>query len=132
MPRAWALAMLRRWMEAPMKAKRVSISGALAALFALTACTTPERSTEPELARQAARGQAYAIQNCASCHAIEAYEEASPNPDAPAFAEAARLPGMNRRALDVWLHTSHPSMPNFIIPPEQIEELSAYISTLED
>lgn len=115
-----------------MKAKRVSISGALAALFALAACATPEESGERELARQAARGQAYAIQNCASCHAIEAYEEASPNADAPAFAEAARLPGMNRRALDVWLHTSHPSMPNFIIPPAQIEELSAYISTLED
>ena len=124
--------MLRELMKALMKANRVSSLGALAALFALAACTTPEEAAERELARQAARGQAYAIQNCASCHAIEAYQEASPNPDAPAFAEAARMPGMNRRALNVWLNTPHPSMPNLIVPPEQIEELSAYISTLEN
>lgn len=115
-----------------MRATRISGITLLAALLALAACSTPEEAAERELARQAARGQAYAIQNCASCHAIEAYQEASPNPDAPAFAEAARMPGMNRRALNVWLNTPHPSMPNFIIPQEQIEELSAYISTLEN
>jgi mono/diheme cytochrome c family protein len=112
--------------------RATGILGLAALALALTACATPEDVADRETARQAARGQAYAIQNCAACHAIEAYQEMSPNPDAPAFAEAARMPGMNRRALNAWLNTPHPSMPNLIVPPEQIDELSAYISTLEN
>lgn len=105
---------------------------ALVALLGLAACATPEAIQERERTRQAARGQAYAMQNCAACHAVEAYQEVSPNPAAPAFAEAARMPGMNRRALAVWLNTSHPTMPNLILAPDQVDDLSAYIATLED
>jgi len=34
-------------------------------------------------------------------------------------------------ALNVWLHTSHPTMPNFIIDPDRIDDLIAYIATLK-
>jgi len=78
-----------------------------------------------------ARGMLYAQQNCASCHAVSAGEAQSPNPEAQAFYIVANTPGMTRIALTVWLHTPHPTMPNLIIDPERIDDLSAYLATLK-
>jgi hypothetical protein len=39
---------------------------------------------------------------------------------------------MTRIALNVWLHTSHPSMPQLIIDPERIDDLAAYLATLRN
>ena len=75
-------------------------------------------------------GRAYAEHACASCHAIAPSQLRSPNPNAPAFAAVADLPGMNSMALRAWLRTSHPTMPNLILTPARIDDLSAYMSTL--
>jgi hypothetical protein len=37
---------------------------------------------------------------------------------------------MTARALAVWLQTSHPSMPNIMIPAEQKDDVIAYIMSL--
>ena len=37
---------------------------------------------------------------------------------------------LSHRALDVWLHSVHPSMPHLIVERERIEDLSAYLATL--
>jgi hypothetical protein len=42
----------------------------------------------------------------------------------------ADTPGMTAQALAVWLQTSHPTMPNFIIKPDDIDDLTAYITSL--
>jgi len=78
-----------------------------------------------------ALGFTYAQQTCASCHAIAAGESLSPNPAAPAFDTIANTPGMTGIALNVWLHTPHPSMPNFIVDADRIDDLSAYLATLK-
>jgi mono/diheme cytochrome c family protein len=78
-----------------------------------------------------ARGLAYAEATCAACHAVRAGETRSPNPRAPAFQSVANTPGMTPIALNVWLHTSHPTMPNLIIDPNRTEDVSAYIGSLK-
>jgi len=80
---------------------------------------------------EAAAGRSYAQAHCASCHAILAGAAPSPNLKAPSFAAVANTHGMTRTALNVWLHTSHPTMPNLIIDPDRIGDVSAYIATLK-
>ena len=76
-------------------------------------------------------GRIYADQACASCHAVAAGETRSPNSKAPTFETIANAPGMTLMALNVALHTSHKTMPNLIVDPARIEDLSAYLHTLQ-
>jgi mono/diheme cytochrome c family protein len=75
-------------------------------------------------------GHEYAKKVCAECHEVEGVDAFSPNPDAPSFKAVANTPGMTARALSVWLHTSHPTMPDFIIKPDDIDNVVAYILSL--
>ncbi|CAN1721235.1 Subtilisin-like protease SBT4.7 [Hyphomicrobium sp. 1Nfss2.1] len=74
-------------------------------------------------------GHAYAQKFCTECHAIEK-DESMLFSEVPSFQEVADSEGMSPRALSVWLRTSHPNMPDFIIPPDDIDNLVAYIMSL--
>jgi mono/diheme cytochrome c family protein len=76
-------------------------------------------------------GLAFARQNCAECHAITDSENKSLNPDAPTFVSVAKTTGVTGRALAVWLQTSHPTMPNFILAQEDRDNVVAYIMSLK-
>jgi len=75
-------------------------------------------------------GRTYAIQNCAGCHAVDAEATHSPTPKAPPFQEISETPGMNGRALAVWLRSTHKDMPDFIIERGDMEDVIAYILSL--
>ena len=79
---------------------------------------------------KAARGKAYAREACASCHEVEPGIPTPPFAKAPSFSSVAATPGMTSMALNVWFSTSHPNMPNLIIPQKQKEELMAYFAAL--
>jgi len=76
-------------------------------------------------------GAAYAKQYCAKCHAIT-NEDASPEHTAPRFKDVANTSGMTATALTVWLQTSHPTMPNIILEPNDMSNVVAYILSLKD
>ena len=76
-------------------------------------------------------GAAYAKQVCAQCHAID-QTGTSPEPTAPPFKDVANTPGMTGTALRVWLSTSHPTMPNIIVEPQDMDNVIAYILSLKD
>lgn len=78
----------------------------------------------------AKKGAELAKTVCAQCHAVRPGENRSPNPVAPAFANVATWPGMTDRALRVWLQTSHPTMPNFILSRKDRDNIAAYILSL--
>jgi mono/diheme cytochrome c family protein len=106
-------------------------------LLMLSACAAPPPEAPAYSVGAAdtgdpALGLRYAQQTCASCHAVAAAETVSPNPDAPPFDTVANTPGMTRIALNVWLHTPHPTMPNFVVDPDRIDDLSAYLATLKE
>jgi mono/diheme cytochrome c family protein len=76
-------------------------------------------------------GAAYARKVCASCHAVLANEQISPLPQAPTFQSVADTPGMTEMALIVWLQSSHPTMPNIVLAPDDMRNVVAYIRSLE-
>jgi len=81
---------------------------------------------------EAARGKAYARAACASCHEVEPGIPTPPFAQAPSFSSVAATPGMTSMALNVWLTTSHPTMPNLIIPQKDKEDLLAYFAALRE
>lgn len=78
-----------------------------------------------------AAGKAYAEEICAACHAVQAGDLESPLFEAPPFPEVADTPGMTELALSVWLQSSHPTMPNFVLAPDDMRNVVAYIRSLE-
>jgi mono/diheme cytochrome c family protein len=80
----------------------------------------------------AGQGLAYAEKTCSGCHNVLRTGAASPNKDAPPFKQVANTLGMSITALTVWSRTSHPTMPNFVIPANDMDNLIAYIMSLRD
>lgn len=80
---------------------------------------------------ETSRGAVFARAHCASCHAIGS--GTSPEPEAPSFEEIANAHGLTIDTLRPWLRNSHnfPEMMNFTIAPEQVDDLAAYIMTLQ-
>jgi mono/diheme cytochrome c family protein len=76
------------------------------------------------------RGETLAGQWCAACHAIKA-GQTSPNPKAPAFPAIAAEPSATEYSLRVFLRTTHATMPNFTINPDDIDDLVDYIRSLK-
>ena len=98
---------------------------ALTLILLFAAPVAAQEAGEPQA------GAAYANQYCAKCHAI-ADEDASPEHTAPRFKDVANTSGMTATALTVWLQTSHPTMPNIILAPNDMSNVVAYILSLKD
>jgi mono/diheme cytochrome c family protein len=77
------------------------------------------------------KGLAVAQRLCADCHAVVRKDARSPNPDAPRFEVIATSPGMSSTALFAMLQTSHRTMPNIILDPEEMRHVIAYILSLK-
>lgn len=80
----------------------------------------------------AAKGRRIAQDSCASCHGIEANDRFSPSPGLATFRVIAMTPGMTGIALAAFLQTPHKGMPDLIIPPDQRDDLIAYILSLRN
>jgi mono/diheme cytochrome c family protein len=76
------------------------------------------------------KGAELARSVCAHCHAVGSGERRSPDPMAPSFASLATTPGMTGTALRVWLRTSHPTMPDYILGDQDRDDVVAYILSL--
>ena len=81
----------------------------------------------------AAAGYDLARQACRACHVVEA-EQQAPRllVIGPAFRISLILAGMTATALRVFLTTSHQKMPNLMLTPEEIADVSAYVLSLRD
>ena len=78
-------------------------------------------------------GHAVARRICAECHAVEKEPSASPHMGAPTFSAIAAVPGMTTAALLAAIQTSHRerTMPNLILPPDDLRNVVAYIISLQ-
>jgi mono/diheme cytochrome c family protein len=68
---------------------------------------------------------------CSQCHAVERAQAPSPEKDAPPFQNIAATPGMTTTALSAALNTSHQTMPNIILEPEEKADIIVYILSLK-
>lgn len=110
-------------------ARRLATSAALCLTCACISQTEPSATDEPARP-SAAAGLHYAQQVCAACHAVTSGQLQSPNPNAPTFEVIANLPGMTGTALNAWLHSPHPTMPNLIVSPTDRDNVNAYLESL--
>ncbi|HEY6633581.1 MAG TPA: cytochrome c [Rhizobiaceae bacterium] len=78
------------------------------------------------------RGMVFARTNCAQCHSIDPAGP-SPLPEAPPFRDLhKRYPVETlEEALAEGIRTGHPSMPEFMLEPDQIQDLIAFLKSLE-
>jgi mono/diheme cytochrome c family protein len=98
--------------------------GALGVGLVLTSATgaiAAEEAVDPQA------GFEYARTYCATCHGIS--EEASPLAAAPRFRHVTDQPGMT--ALQVWMESSNPTMPNIIVAPKDMRNVIAYFLSLK-
>jgi cytochrome c len=88
-------------------------------------------STAYGIASDARAGRVFAIRNCAGCHAIGA-TGASPTRKAPTFRAVARKynPSDLEEALAEGIVTGHNAMPEFVLTPQQIDDLLAHLKQL--
>ena len=101
----------------------------LSIILLLALASSPARAEDRG---NVSEGATYARAHCAECHGVDASpEDFSPNADAPDFSVVANTPGMTEMAVRVWLQTSHPTMPDFIIPAEVRDNLAAYTMSLK-
>ena len=79
-----------------------------------------------------ARGHAIVQRNCAFCHAVGARGD-SPNAKAPRFRELHnRYPvEMLAEALAEGMLTGHPEMPEFRFTPREIDDIIAYLKSIQ-
>jgi cytochrome c len=78
------------------------------------------------------RGRAFAQANCARCHAIGPVGD-SPLPKAPPFRTLHQRYPVDQlaEALAEGIRTAHPAMPKFELGQRQIDDLIAYLKSLE-
>jgi mono/diheme cytochrome c family protein len=100
----------------------------LAGVIVLAIAATPGKAQETG---QPGRGLALAQQICAQCHAVQRNQARSPNEDAPRFQAIASVPGMTSIALSAALNTSHRTMPNIMLQPDERADIIAYILSLK-
>jgi mono/diheme cytochrome c family protein len=92
----------------------------------------------PALAQDVEAGRALAEEVCSACHAVEAGAgmigqrltlpwEAGV---ALTFEDIGNTVGVTEAALQVWLTSNHPTMPDFVLTDEEIADVVAYILSL--
>jgi len=79
-----------------------------------------------------ARGRVLVERNCGMCHAV-GRAGSSPNPAAPAFRDLNRRydPDALAEALAEGIITRHPAMPEFVFPPEQVNDIIRYLKSIQ-
>ena len=105
------------------------VRSTLIMMFAAAAANIAWRAHAQE--GDVARGADIARTVCAACHIVVRGQAAPPNSRAPPFSMLANTPGMTSIALSAALLTSHRSMPNIILEPDERRDVIAYILSLQ-
>src|SRR5262245_31064065 len=107
------------------------MSGTRVALAAAMMLAVPIAGGWAQQVGQPGRGLELANRLCAECHAVQKSQARSPNERAPRFETVAAVPGMTAVALSAALNTSHRTMPNILLAPEEQAHIIAYILSLK-
>lgn len=99
------------------------------AVVALAVSLQPLRAQEGRIQR----GRTFVQTNCAMCHAVGRFGE-SPLSEAPPFRTLQRLYPLEdlAEALAEGIITGHPSMPEFQLDVAQINDVIAYLESIQE
>jgi mono/diheme cytochrome c family protein len=68
---------------------------------------------------------------CAACHIVADDQLVDPDVGAPTFFEVIDDPSVSELSLRAFLQTSHATMPNLILTPDETDDIIAYLLTLK-
>ncbi|GGJ32407.1 c-type cytochrome [Neoroseomonas lacus] len=68
---------------------------------------------------------------CASCHQVTPGGAGPSGDAAPSFRSIARMPSTTSMSLRVFLQTPHPNMPDFHLSREELDDVVAYLISLQ-
>jgi mono/diheme cytochrome c family protein len=77
-----------------------------------------------------ASGRQLATKLCSSCHQVQPMTH-SDKADPPSFQSIADLPSTTGISLNVFLHSNHRNMPDFMFEGDESKDLIAYILSLK-
>ncbi|MFE1597746.1 c-type cytochrome [Methylobacterium sp. ID0610] len=114
--------------QSPLPALTGLLAGLLAGLMAGLLAGGPAAAEDAHVRR----GRIFVQAHCAGCHAIGRVGE-SPLAEAPRFRDLhTRYPVSElAEALAEGITTGHPTMPEFRLDPDQIEDVIRYLASLE-
>lgn len=76
-------------------------------------------------------GRKLAMQDCRACHNVGPSPQAGPvQKRPPSFYAIANMASTTPTSLYVFLHSSHPTMPNFRLEKQESDDVIAYILSL--
>ena len=77
-----------------------------------------------------AGGADLAREVCAQCHLVSEDQMVDPGVG-PSLLEVVEHPATTEMSLRAFLQTPHPTMPNFILTPEETDDIIAYLLVLK-
>jgi len=104
----------------------MSMQGIVRMLLAMAAIIV--LAGREEAKADATRGRTLAEQWCSQCHGVR---QPSANSEAPPFSAIAAEPSATEYTLRTFLRVPHPTMPNFILKPDDIDDIVGYILSLK-
>ena len=111
--------------------RRRTMKGALIFTIAASLGAGMAYSQPGDMAGDAQRGHAFAVEECSQCHRVARAAPptgfANIGPDFAAIADSASI---TPTSLFVFLHSSHPPMPNIILSRQESADVIAYIISL--
>ena len=102
-----------------------------AAVIAATLLATGARAEDLAEIGNVESGRKLAVQDCRPCHHIGPGSQGPrAHSAAPSFYAVANMASTTPTSLYVFLHTSHPSMPNIRLDKKESDDVIAYILSL--
>src|SRR5262245_25759932 len=108
----------------------VDRTGRTSGVLALLSITIAAAPVFAQGSGSVAAGQTSAQRLCAECHAVRPGQP-SPTTGAPPFERIANVSGMTAAALRVALQTPHRTMPNVMLQPDELDDIVAYVMSLQ-
>jgi mono/diheme cytochrome c family protein len=75
-------------------------------------------------------GRQFALEVCSECHFVAPEQIVEPYSEAPWFQDIADKPSTTELSLRVFLQSPHFSMPNFMLTPQETDDVISYILSL--
>ncbi len=77
-------------------------------------------------------GERLARALCVNCHQVAPDGTGTALSDVPGFAEVANRPDMTREAIETYVLSPHPAMPQIQFTRDELADISAYIMSLHE
>jgi mono/diheme cytochrome c family protein len=103
---------------------------AFAVLATIAAAPAPAPASAVEMGFPG-NGEALALEICSDCHVVSDRQVRVETVSLPSFRAVVNYPEYTEIWFRTFMRTTHPTMPNFILTDQQLDDLTAYNNALK-